>query len=171
MRETIGAALKLQGKSMNETSAASLSQAEATLSSAFSRARMIQSQVLDHLLQKEIVAAHIFSNMALMAVERSKGRIAYLIPKEGGTLWIDNFVISSETKKRESIRAWLRYMVNPTTAQIFSDHAKTGTVVKDVPGVQLPTEKLKDLDEIVDLAGATSLYETLWKRLSIFARI
>lgn len=99
-REVPGAALHFLGKSMNDTEAANLKQAEDLLKA---QKPFISgydsSNVSRRLASGEIVLGQIYNNVALQARLGIEGdywgnpNITFVIPKEGGTVWQDNMAI------------------------------------------------------------------------------
>lgn len=96
-RETLGAALKYLGYSLNTTSQEELDQARDLVSSASGNLAAFNTDSADELLTSgETAIAHGFSgDMFTQILETDEGtdRYVYFVPEEGGTRWIDNMAI------------------------------------------------------------------------------
>ena len=96
-RETLGAALKYLGYSLNTTSQDELDQARDLVSSASGNLAAFNTDSADELLTSgETAIAHGFSgDMFTQILETDEGtdRYVYFVPEEGGTRWIDNMAI------------------------------------------------------------------------------
>src|SRR5882757_8478485 len=49
-------------------------------------------------------------------VAKSPDRLAYVVPKEGGTLWIDNLAIPKTARNLDSAYTFLDYVLKPDVA-------------------------------------------------------
>jgi len=96
-RETLGAALKYLGYSLNTTSEDELAEARDLISSASGNLAAFNTDSSDELLTSgETAIAHGFSgDMFTQILETDEGtdRYVYFVPEEGGTRWIDNMAI------------------------------------------------------------------------------
>mgnify|MGYP001812728551 FL=1 len=96
-RETLGAALKYLGYSLNTTSQEELDEARDLVSSASGNLAACNTDSADDLLTSgETAIAHGYSgDMFTQILETDEGtdRYVYFVPEEGGTRWIDNMAI------------------------------------------------------------------------------
>ena len=96
-RETLGAALKYLGYSLNTTSQEELDEARDLVSSASGNLAAFNTDSADELLTSgETAIAHGYSgDMFTQILETDEGtdRYVYFVPEEGGTRWIDNMAI------------------------------------------------------------------------------
>jgi len=96
-RETLGAALKYLGYSLNTTSQDELDEARDLVSSASGNLAAFNTDSADELLTAgETAIAHGYSgDMFTQILETDEGtdRYVYFVPEEGGTRWIDNMAI------------------------------------------------------------------------------
>ncbi len=102
VRESLGAALKANGKSLNSTNADEIKAAQKTLDAARSQVKAFTSETLSGLTNNEMAVAHAYSCDALQARSQMKGQIEYILPEEGCTLWVDNFVIPKGARMAEA---------------------------------------------------------------------
>ena len=95
-RETLGAALKYLGHSLNTTDEALLAEAEALVSEAVGRLAAFDSDQYDELLVAgQTDVAHGFSGNMMMGIADAENPddFVYFVPEEGGTIWTDNMAI------------------------------------------------------------------------------
>ncbi len=95
-RETMGAALKYRGYSLNETSLDALQEAADLISAAKVNITTFDSdQYATALVTGEVAVAQGYSGGILTAIGEADDpdNFAYFVPDEGGTLWVDNMAI------------------------------------------------------------------------------
>ncbi len=113
-RETLGAALKYLGYSVNTTSQEELDEATAILKDANDRILLYDSEAFDDLLiQGEVVVSHGWNGAFFAAFDFESDDeydayedFGYLMPKEGGIVWVDLMAIPTTAE-------------HPCTAQTF----------------------------------------------------
>lgn len=113
-REVIGAALRSVGYSLNSKNPEELNQAKEVLLKARKRVKAFTSEPLMPLVSGEIAVAQIFTSDALQARKARNGQIDYLIPDEGGTLWIDNLVIPKTAGHPAEAHALINFLLEPS---------------------------------------------------------
>ncbi|MEK9937658.1 MAG: spermidine/putrescine ABC transporter substrate-binding protein [Ilumatobacter sp.] len=95
-RETLGAALKYLGYSLNTTSESELDEAKALVADAVDRIAAFDSDQYDELLATgETAVAHGYSGNMLFAILEldNADDYTYFVPDEGGTIWTDNMAV------------------------------------------------------------------------------
>jgi spermidine/putrescine-binding protein len=95
-RETMGAALKYLGYSLNDTDLTHLQEAADTVSAALGGIATFDSdQYEESLANGEVPVAHGYSGNMITAIGDSPNPddFEYILPEEGATLWIDNMVV------------------------------------------------------------------------------
>lgn len=174
-REVIGAALKMNGFSVNSIKPEELAKAKATLMSAKPRIKMFRSDTIEALINKEVAIAHAFSVDALQAMAKNP-KLVYLIPEEGGTRAIDNLVILKGAKNISAAHLLIDFLLRPESNIAFVTKVRGGPVLKATQE-QLPVElrnnkalfpeenQLAKLERIQDLGDQTRLYDQLWTEL------
>jgi spermidine/putrescine transport system substrate-binding protein len=173
VREVTGAALKTLGYSVNTTNPAELAKAKAVLTEARSRVKMFRSDTIDVLVNREVVAAQSYSPDALLAISRSKDKIEYIFPKEGGTWAIDNMVVLKGSTHAAQAYKLINFLLSPQVNVAFVKKNLGGPVLK-ITRAQLPPELrnnvalfppaslLNKLERVHDLGESTRLYDRLW---------
>jgi spermidine/putrescine transport system substrate-binding protein len=96
-RETMGAALKYLGYSLNTTSEEELDEARDLVAQASGNLAAFNTDSADELLTSgETVIGHGYSGdmfVQILETEEGTDRYVYFVPEEGGTRWIDNMAI------------------------------------------------------------------------------
>lgn len=149
-RETPGAALKLLGKSLNETDPAVLQQAQDILIAQKPfLAAYNSSDVNRKLASGEYALAHAWSGMAMQARnglgDEFEGNpdIKFVIPKEGGMIWMDNAVILADSPNAYTAHVFLDFLMRPENAARNTEYIGYLTPNKDA--VDLLSQEVKDL--------------------------
>ncbi|MFV8258604.1 polyamine ABC transporter substrate-binding protein [Bdellovibrio bacteriovorus] len=176
VRETLGAALKMNGFSVNSTNPEEIKKAKDTLLKAKKNVKMFASDTIDILNNKEVAAAQTYSSDALQAADKSPGKIEYIIPEEGGTFAIDNLVIIKGAKHPEAAHKLINFLLSE---QAEINRVKTilgGPVLKNTKAA-LPKEMqnnsalfpdeatLKKLERIQDQGEKNKLFEDSWTEI------
>lgn len=95
-RETMGAALKYLGYSLNSTSDAELEEAKQLVADAASRVAAFDSDQYDELLVSgQAAVTHGYSGNFLVQFFEAEDpdQYTYFVPQEGGTRWVDNMAV------------------------------------------------------------------------------
>lgn len=178
VRESMGAALKLHGYSVNTMDDAELAKAKATLVDARKRVKMFTSDIIDPLVNKEIAVAHAWSTDALQAAERTGGKIEYILPKEGGTRSIDNIVIFKNAKHVEAAHKLINFLLSTDVNVEFVTKMRAGPVLdktrallppelRESPSLFPNPKQLAKFERLLDLGPDTAKYERIWTELKI----
>ncbi len=99
-RETMGAALKYLGYSLNETSLEALQEASDLISAAREGIATFDSDQYDEaLVSEEVAVAHGYSGNMIVSIGEADDpdNFVYVLPAEGATLWIDNMAIPMDS--------------------------------------------------------------------------
>jgi spermidine/putrescine transport system substrate-binding protein len=110
-RETIGAALKAQGFSLNTKNPSELAKAKELLIKSRARIKAYTSEPMMPLVNGETAVAHAYMSDALQARKQTGGKIEYIVPEEGGTLWIDSLVIPTGAQHVSEAHAFINFLL------------------------------------------------------------
>ncbi|MGV1831933.1 ABC transporter substrate-binding protein [Agrobacterium vitis] len=114
------------------------------------------------------------NNVSQVLTENPK--VHYVIPDEGGSMWIDGFAIPKNAKNIEAAYKFMDYIMKPEVAAKAATLSKAATVI-DAAKALLPKEvadnqaiypaadKLKKVDFILDVGDAMKLYQDGWTKL------
>lgn len=112
-RESIGAALLYLGYSYNETDPEAHQQAEELLKAQKECLAGYESDNFDDALAgEEVVLAHAWSGGTALARDENEN-IAYTIPQEGGSIWMDNMVIPVDAPHKYTAEIFMNYILDP----------------------------------------------------------
>lgn len=173
-REVIGAALLHLGHPLNSTDPAHLAQAEALLLAQKPLIAKYDSESFeDSLAAAETVIAHGWSGEFAVAQSENPD-IAFILPKEGAVIFVDNLAIPASAKNKEAAYQFINYLLRPEVAAQIAHYSLYGTANKSA--LPLIDDKVKNgpgflrpdgvpLHEIEDLGEATALYDQIWTRL------
>lgn len=122
MREVFAAALKYLGYSINDTNEDHLNQAKETILKIKPYLlKFSAEQVKELLISGDAVLALGYSTDVYLASYQNES-IAYKIAGEGGTLWMDNFVLLNEAKNVNVSHRFIDYMLRPSIEAINSNY-------------------------------------------------
>lgn len=173
-REAFGAALRILGKSINETDPAVLRQAADMLKKQKALVRTYNSSDFANLLAAgDVDVAQGFNGEMAEVVANAPDRLAYGIPKEGGTLWIDNAALPKGARNLDAAYAFLDYVLEPEVAAKIvngvhyagANHAAFPLIdarIRQDPSIYPPQEILARCELIEDLGETTQLIDELW---------
>jgi spermidine/putrescine-binding protein len=173
-REAFGAALRLMGKSINETDPAVLRQAAERLKAQKKLVRTYNSSDFANLLAAgDVDLAQGYNGELAEVVANAPDRLAYVIPKEGGTLWIDNLAIPKGARNVDAAYAFLDYVLEaePMAKIVNGVHyaganqaalSRVDPKIRQDPAIYPPKEVLDRCELIEDLGKTTQLIDQLW---------
>ena len=177
-RDIIGMALKSLGYSANSENIDELRQVEELLSSQkphVFRFGYISLDETSSIVKGNIVAATVYGGDALVAAEHNKN-IVYVLPEEGGNIWVDFFTIAAQSKHPELAAAFLDFINQPKWAAKNAEESYLATTNREAKKL-LPAEFLQDSVIYPDskLLIRSEFYKKLSprsmrQRASIFAR-
>ncbi len=114
-RETMGAALKYLGHSLNETDDEKLQEAADLIADARDRlAAFTSDQYTDFLVGGETVIGHGFSGTFQFAFVESENfeQWEYFVPEEGGTIWTDNMAVLADSEHPCSAQTFVNFLLD-----------------------------------------------------------
>ena len=114
-RETMGAALKYLGYSLNTTDEAELDEAKALVADATSRVAAYESDQYDELLAAGTSAvAHGYSGNFLVQFDETENpdQYTYFVPEEGGTRWVDNMAVVADAPHPCTAHTFINFLLD-----------------------------------------------------------
>ena len=175
-RESIGAALKYLGYSLNTTDEAQLEEAKQLLIQQKPWVATYDSEAFEDLLAAgETALAHGWGGDFYMAMADAP-QIAYAIPKEGGVIWTDNLAIPKTAPSQYTAEVFINYLLRPEVGAQncnYTWYASPNTAAEEFinpdilndPGIYPPDEVLAKLEFLKDVGEATSLYDRIWTEI------
>ena len=114
-RETMGAALKYLGYSLNSTSEEELQEAVEVIAGVKEYIAAFDSDLFaENLVNGEVAVSHGYSGGYLAAIEDVDGwdTYTYVIPEEGGTVWIDNMAVPANADHPCTAHAFIDFLLD-----------------------------------------------------------
>ena len=170
-REVIGAELRHRGHSLNSTDKEELAQAKADCIDAKKNLKAyISAPVKAQLISGDVWISQLWNGDTTQA-KAEQPNLAYVIPKEGCTIWGDSMCIPKSAPNKRAAHEWINYILRPEVGAALSDATGYGTpnaasakLMKDP--VPYPTEdELKRLEYQVDLGKDTETWDRIWTEI------
>ena len=174
MRETIGAALKYLGYSVNTTDPEALAKAKELLLAAKERSVGFAGglEALNRILAGDAALSLAYSGDVLQAREEGQ-RLRYTLATEGGTLWTDAMVVLKRGPAQELAYRFMDFLLEPENAAALAEYTHYATpVAKAIPllpeemrndPVVFPPEEVRSrLEYLKDLGPDIVLYDQIW---------
>jgi len=173
-REVFGVALKLMGRSINETDPAILRKAAERLQAQKRLVKTYNSSDFANLLAAgDVDVAHGWNGELAEVVAKDPQRFAYVVPKEGSTLWIDSLAIPARAGHLEEAYEFLNFVLEPEVAARIVDGvhyagankaawSRIAPEIRNDPSIYPPEEVLDRCELIEDLGATTELIDELW---------
>jgi len=180
MRECFAAALKFQGHSLNSTDPGELRQAADLLKKQKPLVKTYNSGDYENILAAgDVTYAHGYNGQLARIALRDPRRFAFVLPKEGATIWMDSVCIPSRARNLDSIYAFLDYIQEPeVNARIVNavSYASANVPARKFirpeilndPAIFPSDEALKKCEFLEDIGEATSILDEYWTEIKSF---
>jgi spermidine/putrescine transport system substrate-binding protein len=178
MRETMGAALKRLGYSLNSTNEDEIQEAKESLIqqkdliSTYSSTGMAEA-----LINENASPMHSWSGEPFSAYwelyEDGSSPIGYRVPEEGSVVWVDTAVITAEAQNPNAAHAFINYVLNaqvnanianwvyyPTPNEAAKEHVSEDMLENE--RIYPPDEIMQQLEFIRNLGDATQMWSEAW---------
>ncbi len=178
-REVIGMALKKSGHSYNSREQSQISDATHNLIGQKPLVMAYTSdQVIVELTSGDAYLSQVFSGDAYQA-RRENPLVRYVIPKEGASIWTDNFCIPVSAPHKNNAYLWINYMLEPAVAAACANFTHYATANWGAfKGVEAelkndlnlyPSESiLNSCEELEDIGSAIFIYDKMWTELKCY---
>jgi spermidine/putrescine-binding protein len=175
MRECFAVALKLLGRSINETDTTILSKAKEVLIGQKKLVKQYNSSGFDQaILSGDVWIAHGWSGQ-LVKIAETDTKIVCVLPREGGTLWIDNLAIPKTAENIENAHIFINFLLKPEISARVSEFSGYATVNDSAKKLINPKflskqrypsdEELKNFELMKDLGPVTKLLDRYWTEI------
>jgi spermidine/putrescine transport system substrate-binding protein len=172
MREVFGAALKYLGYSVNTTNPDEIEQAkQVILKWKENIVKFDATTYAQGVVNGEFWVVHGYpENVFQLIPEEDLENFEFFVPKEGGTLWIDNMVILKDAKNKDLAYKFINFILRPEIAAQISDYLVIPSPITDAQKYK-KVEPLYTLDElsnceIIDYIGEyIDLYNKAWEEI------
>jgi spermidine/putrescine transport system substrate-binding protein len=177
MRDTISAALKFKGWSLNSTDPTQLKEIRDLLVETKKRCLGFEGSVAgkNRVLAKTANAALVYSGEGIRAM-REDTNVVYFVPEEGGQLWVDNLAVTAKAPHRDLAEQFINYLLEPEIGAKISNFTRFSTPNRAArrfippedlsnPAMYPPAEVRKKLESLADVPGASRLYNEVWTQV------
>lgn len=173
-REAFGVGLKLMGRSINETDPAVLRQVAERLKAQKRLVKTYNSSDFANLLAAgDVDLSHGWNGELAEVVAKDPRRFAYVVPKEGSTLWIDSLAIPAKATHMEEAYEFFNFVMEPEIAARIVNGVhyaganraaldKIAPAIRNDPSIYPPKEVLDRCELLQDLGPTTQLLDELW---------
>ena len=177
VRECFAVALKFMGKSMNETDPAILRQAADILKKQKALVKTYNSGDFANILASgDVDLAHGYSGQIAEVVAEAPEKLAYVVPKEGGTFWMDNICIPAKSRHLDEVYEFINFVMEAEiAAEIVNDVSYAGPnlaanafidkAILEDPSIYPPDEVLARCEFVENIGEAAVLLDQLWTEI------
>jgi spermidine/putrescine transport system substrate-binding protein len=170
-REVIGAMLRYRGHSLNSTDPQQLAQSKKDAIEAKKHLKAyISAPVKAQLISGDVWISQLWNGDTTQA-SAEQPNLAYLIPREGCTIWGDSMCIPASAPNKRAAHEWMNYILRPEVGAALSDASGYGSpnaaaAKRMKTPVPYPTEEeLKRLEYQVDLGKDAATRDQIWTEI------
>lgn len=175
-REMIGMALKKAGLSNSSSDEAQITAAVDDLKTLLPSVLAFDTDnIKQKMIQEEGWIATVWSGDASV-IAKNNPDVAYVIPKEGGTIWSDNYAIPKGSKHKELAEKFINYMLDPeVSAKNYESIGYSDPNTKATPFhteeynndkmINLSEEELSRTEWLGDVGEKLQIYDRFWTEL------
>lgn len=177
MRECFGVALKYMGKSLNETDPAVLAEAAEMLKQQKKLVKTYNSGDFHNILASgDVDFAHGYNGQIAEVVADDPDRLAYVVPDEGGTFWMDNLCIPAASRNVDNAYAFLDFILEPeinaeivnavsyASANVPARQFIDAAILED-EAIYPPDEILARCEFLEDIGEAVTVMDKYWTEI------
>jgi spermidine/putrescine transport system substrate-binding protein len=176
MRETIGAALKSLGYSLNTTDEAQLAEArEVVVRWKGNAAKFENEQYKSGIASGEFLLVHGYSG-DILQVQKENPDVAFLIPEEGTSVACDDLVIPKAAREVALAHAWIDFLHDPDVAAENTRflsylcpnqaaYEKLGDEIRGNPAVFMDPAIRAKSEVVRDLGADNAKYVKVWDEI------
>lgn len=173
MRESLGAALKALGHSLNSRSPEEIRAAGGLVEEWLAnRVRIETDEANIGLANGDLMAAHGYNGDMAVVIEAVEG-IDFFVPREGSAISIDDFAILAASEKKDLAHAFVNHMLDPANAARnmvdIKYYMPVPEALEELPPDLLgdktfavDAETLARCEPILDVGEALATYQEVW---------
>lgn len=170
-RDVLGAFLRYRGRSANSTDPSELAQAGRDAAAARKNLKAyLSAPVKGQLIAGDVWLAQLWDGDAAQA-RKEQPAIAWVLPEEGSTLWIDSLVVPATAPHPRAAHEFINYTLRPEIAAKISSVTGYGSPNRAaMPLIENPVpypagNDLARLEIQEDLGRASALWDEVWTRV------
>jgi spermidine/putrescine transport system permease protein len=176
VRETFGAALRFMGNSENSTNQQEIRAAASLLAEQKPLVKAYDSGGFDQmLLSGDAWIAQAYSGQIAKAIAENPS-IAYVIPKEGCTIFVDNLCIPANAPHKELAMEFINYVLEAKSAGAIANgtgYSSVNLAARPLIRPELlsneagypPRDAIERCEFIEEIGPAINLYDRLWTEI------
>ena len=178
MRETIGAALKFLGHSINTTDEAQIAEAaELVKQWKGNIAKFENEQYKPGIASGEFLLVHGYSgDIAQVVDDNEDAGIEYMLPKEGFVVWCDDMVIPAKAPNPELAHKFINFLLDASVsaknmeycyykAPNVAAYELVSEELREDETVFIPSDLMKKAEMIHPIGEAIKLYTKYWDQI------
>jgi spermidine/putrescine-binding protein len=177
MRECFAVALRRMKKSINERDPETLKKAAQMLKDQKKLVKTYNSADFSNILKvKDVDLAHGYNGQIAEVVMADPKSFAFVVPKEGGTFWMDNLCLTAKSKNAEAAYIFLNHILEPEVgAEIVNKvrYASANVPAKKFinpeiinnPIIYPGDDIMKRCEFMEDLGETTTLLDQYWTEI------
>lgn len=174
-REALTVALQKNGYSQNDASDEALKAAKKDLLALHPNVYAYESTASDILSGNDVWIGAAYSGTVGMAMKKNEN-LMFKIPKEGGTIWMDNLAIPKVSKNKYTAEVFINYVLEPEVSKKISDEIPysnpnsaavelMGDEEKNNPAAYPPEEDVKRADWYKDMGKNLTKMDHTWREV------
>ncbi len=177
VRDTIGAALKYKGYSVNSTDPRQLREARDLLVEAKKRSVGFDGSVgvKNKILGKTARTGMVYSGEGVRAAAEHKD-LAYVVPREGSIIWVDSLAVLAKAPHRDLAEQFINHILDAKVGAQLSNFTQFSTPNKSAKllikpedlaneAIYPPEHTLRRLEFLQDLGSKLRLYDEVWTQI------
>jgi len=175
LRETLGVGLIMNGHSVNSRDPEEIAQARDYILERKDKISAFSYDVLPLVQAGDIAAAHWYVG-AMYTVFEDPERMAYVVPKEGATMYQEDMCILASAPNKENARLFMEFYLQPEIPVLNVRQQMNGTPniparemlpeeFKTHPGMNPSQEVMSKLQIFEDLGADLRVYDRAWTRV------
>lgn len=176
MRETIGAALKFLGYSLNTRNVEELEAArDVVIGWKRNIATFDNEQYKNGIASGEFLLVHGYNGDIMQVMEENEN-VVYIVPQEGVSIALDEMVIPVHARQVELAHAFINFLHRPEVAAANTEYvfflapntaayALIDAELLDDPAINLAPEILAKSEVLEDLGADNALYTRIWDQI------
>lgn len=172
LRETLGVGLIMNGHSVNTRDRAEIEQARDYILERKDNISAFSYDVLPLVQSGDIAAAHWYVG-AMYTVFDNPEKIAYVVPKEGATMYQEDMCILASAPNKDNAKKFMEFYLQPEIPVLNVRQQMNGTPniparemlpdeFKNHPGMNPSAEVMEKLQIFEDLGADLRVYDRAW---------
>ncbi|MGI9331700.1 MAG: polyamine ABC transporter substrate-binding protein [Gammaproteobacteria bacterium] len=175
LRETLGVGLIMNGHSVNSRDRAQVEQARDYILARKDKISAFTYDVLPLIQSGDIAASHWYVG-AMYTVFQEPDKLAYVVPKEGATMYQEDICVLKSAPNKENARLFMEFYLNPEIPVLNVEQQMNGTPniparerlpekFKTHEGMNPPPEVMRTLQIFEDLGRDLKMYDRAWTKV------